>query len=252
MHPSAIEQAAELLRHAAASSQHLAELPQACRPATLADGYAIQARVAEQSGRQVAGWKVGIINAACPLAGRILSGHVVGSRLGFPLAGNRINMAEPEFAFLMARDLPARHQPYPLAEVLDAIAALHPAIEIPNSRYTDFTRVDSAQLAADAAYSAWLATGRAAPDGWRDLDLTTHEVQLWHNEARVQGSRLNVLGSPLLSLTWLANELHAYGEHLRAGQIVATGGCMPLVRVTAGDCLRADFGVIGVVETAFH
>jgi len=254
MHPDAIQQAADQLRQAATSHQRLEELPQTCRPLTFAEGYAIQARVAGQSGRRLAGWKIAAIGIGTdgPFAGRLLSGHVVASGLGFPLSGNRIQMAEAEFAFCMARDLPARPTPYSVDEVVAAIATLHPAIEIPDSRYHDFRRVTSAELIADAAYSAWLATGVAAPDGWRNLDLRTHAVQVWRNGTVVPGVRENVLGSPYLALTWLANALPGYGEHLRAGDMITTGGCMPLLKVEPGDCMRADFGALGHVEAAFY
>ena len=47
------------------------------------------------------------------------------------LAGNRMRVAEPEFAFRMGRDLAPRDADYSVDEVLAAVATLHPAIEIP-------------------------------------------------------------------------------------------------------------------------
>ena len=43
--PEAIETAGQLLREARESGRRLASLPDACRPQTRADGYAVQAAV---------------------------------------------------------------------------------------------------------------------------------------------------------------------------------------------------------------
>ena len=57
-------------------------------------------------------------------------------------------MAELEFAFRMADDLPTRAAPYEVSEVLARVANLHPAIEIPDSRYEKFERAGLPQIIA--------------------------------------------------------------------------------------------------------
>lgn len=54
------------------------------------------------------------------------------------MAGNAMRVGEPEFAFRMARDLAPRATPYSVDDVLNAVATLHPAIELPDSRFADF------------------------------------------------------------------------------------------------------------------
>ena len=68
-----------------------------------------------------------------------------------PLDGNIMMVAEAEFAFRFARALPKRANPYTQDEVLDAVESLHPAIEVPDSRYNDFVTVGAPQLIADTA-----------------------------------------------------------------------------------------------------
>jgi 2-keto-4-pentenoate hydratase len=65
------------------------------------------------------------------------------------------------------------------------------------------------------------------------------------------GHGKNVLGDPLIALTWLANELRQLGLTLRAGEVVTTGTCHPPLPIEAGDLLQADFGSIGKVSVAF-
>ena len=59
---------------------------------------------------------------------------------------------------------------------MDAVAALHPAIEIPDSRFEDFTVVGAAQLIADNGCSEYCVLGPEAPADWRDVDLAAHPV----------------------------------------------------------------------------
>ena len=104
-------------------------LPDACRPHTAAEGYAAQAQLPGVAGRELLGWKIAAtslagqahIQVAGPLAGRLLSGQVTGDGATLSLAGNRMRVAEPEFCFRMARDLPPRATPYAQDEVMAAV-----------------------------------------------------------------------------------------------------------------------------------
>ena len=95
---------------------------------------------------EVVGWKIAATSAAGekhigvdgPLAGPLLANRVLKDDSIVPLDGNIMMVAEAEFAFKFARALPKRATPYTQAEVLDAVGSLHPAIEVPDSRYNDF------------------------------------------------------------------------------------------------------------------
>jgi 2-keto-4-pentenoate hydratase len=146
----------------------------------------------------------------------------------------------------MGRDLPPRDRPWTVPEVMAAVAALHPAIELPDSRYTDFTAVGAPQLIADDACADWFLLGEAAPDGWRDLDLAEHPVVAVKNGTdQRRGRGGNALGDPRVALTWLVNELSGLGITLRAGEVVTTGTCLVPVEVEAGDEVQASLGELG-------
>ena len=257
-------EAAELLwRHRGAGTV-LAALPPALCPSNHAQGHAIQAQLPLVAGERVVGWKIAAtsqagqahINVGGPLAGRILSCFVVENGGALSLAGNRMRVAEPEFAFCMGRALPPRSAPYTVAEVLDAVATLHPAFEIPDSRFAEFTRAGQAQLIADDACCGPFAFGRAAPALWREIDLRAHRVHgSVSNAAGVhltrEGEGRAALGDPWSALAWLVNELSSLGLTLEAGQFVSTGTCMVPMAIAPGDRARADFGVLGSVSLAF-
>ncbi|TSA17335.1 MAG: hydratase, partial [Betaproteobacteria bacterium] len=173
--------AGALLQHWRQSTR-LAELPAQCRPRTRAEGYAIQSEVAKLAGQNIVGWKIAATSQAGqqhihvdgPLAGCLLAARSREQGARISLAGNNMKVAEAEFAFRMAGDLPRRGANYSIDEVLAAVATLHPAIEIPDSRYDDFTRVGEAQLIADLACACWFVIGPATRADWRAVDLAKH------------------------------------------------------------------------------
>ena len=260
MSPDNVREAAQLLWSLWQSERRISTLPDACRPATRTDGYRIQEQVLALSGCTLYGWKIAATSPAGqahigvdgPLAGRLLGAQVVDEGASVPLGGCHMRVAEPEFAFRMGRDLAPRSAPYRQAEVLDAVDSLHPAIEVPDSRFEDFARAGAAQLIADNACAHRFVLGRATGANWRVVDLSRHVVrgEVLAGAARV-GSGANVLGGPGIALTWLANELSGLGITLAAGQVVTTGTCLTPLEVGPRDCVVADFGELGRIEVRF-
>ncbi len=255
-----IHAAAAILWQHWQQSTRLDELPAQCRPISRAEGYAIQAEVAQLSGQRVVGWKIAATSKAGqqhiqvdgPIAGCLLAARARESGARIALAGNNMKVAEAEFAFRMGADLPKRASSYGVDEVLAAVATLHPAIEVPDSRYQDFTHVGAAQLIADVACACWFVIGPEVRADWRALDLVQHNVAAYRNGMFAgQGAGANVLGDPRVALAWIANELCTYGEGLRAGEVVITGTCLTPVPVTAGDSVKMDFGEFGALEAGF-
>jgi 2-keto-4-pentenoate hydratase len=257
----ALHEAANLLWQRWQAGEVIEGLPAHCRPRTRAEGYAVQAMLPAVSGCAVEGWKIAATSVAGqkhiavkgPMAGRLLAGRIAADGATLPSAGNRMRVAEPEFAFRFARDLPPREREYSVAEVLAAVATLHPALEIPDSRYLDFTKVGEAQLIADNACAHYFVLGPATSADWRVIDLATHRVHGELHDAtgrRLQrdGSGEAVLGDPRIALAWLVNELSGLGITLVAGQVVTTGVCMVPLEILPGDSVRADFGALGRIS----
>jgi 2-keto-4-pentenoate hydratase len=230
------------------------------RPRDRTEGYAIQAAIEKYSTNRLFGWKIAAtseagqkhINVDGPMAGRILAETVIPDGGTASMAGNEMRVAEPEFAFRMARDLPPRSQPYTTQEVLDAVDTLHPAIEIPDSRFADFVTAGPAQIIADNACAHLFVLGSPATTDWRSLDLVEEKPLITLRGMRFTGHGKNVLGDPRLALAWLANELRELGLTLKAGQIVTTGTCHPPLAIQADDTFEADFGCLGTVSVAFE
>lgn len=235
-------------------------LPDGLRPESRAEGYAVQAHLEGRSAEPLFGWKIAATSVAGqrhigvdgPLAGRILAENVHAPGSTLSLAHNRMRVAELEFAFRFARDLAPRAQPYGEAEVLAAVASLHPAIEVPDSRFEPFETAGTAQLIADAACARDFVLGPAAGCDWRALDLAAYRVLgTLPRSGEHHGIGANVLGDPRIALAWLVNELSAHGITLRAGQVVTTGTCVVPIPILPGDRVHGDFGVLGTIEVGF-
>jgi 2-keto-4-pentenoate hydratase len=220
----------------------------------------MMAELEKLSAKPLWGWKIAATSTAGqrhigvdgPLAGRLLAEMVHADCATLPFGANRMRVAEAEFAFRMARDLPPRAEAYTVEEVLGAVAALHTAIEVPDSRFLDFVTAGAAQLLADNACAHQFVLGPEAPATWRDMDLAAHRV-IGRVTGRFEreGVGANVLGDPRIALAWLANELSRHGMTLAAGQVVTTGTCLVPMDVAPSDEVEVEYGALGRVGIRF-
>jgi len=255
-----IAAASGVLHHHWRAGTKIDGLETSLRPRDRAEAYAIQAGIEKYSARNLFGWKIAAtseagqkhINVAGPMAGRILAETVIADGGIASMAGNGMRVAEPEFAFRMAADLSPRPSAYSVREVLDAVDTLHPAIEIPDSRFLDFVSAGAAQIIADNACAHLFVLGAATTATWRSLDLVEEKPVITLRGQQFTGHGKNVLGDPRIALAWLANELCQLGLTLKAGEVVTTGTCHPPLPIQSGDVLEADFGSLGAVSIAFR
>jgi 2-keto-4-pentenoate hydratase len=256
----AITAASTKLHDSWRAGSKIANLDEPLRPRDRNEGYAIQAALENHSSGGLFGWKIAAtseagqkhINVPGPMAGRIFAETVIADGGAASMAGNEMRVAEPEFAFRMRIDLPPRATPYTVQEVLDAVDTLHPAIEIPDSRFADFVSAGEAQLVADNACAHLFVLGPATTADWRAMDLIEERPVITMRGQQFVGHGKNVLGDPRVALTWLANELRQLGITLKAGEVVTTGTCHPPLPIQAGDFFAADFGVLGKVSVGFR
>ncbi len=254
-----IATASRVLRDHWRAGTKLESLEASIRPRTRAEGYAVQAMLETCSSHKLFGWKIAAtseagqqhINVAGPMAGRILQESIVDDGGVASMAGNEMRVGEPEFAFRMGRDLAPRSTPFTVEQVLEAVDTLHPAIEIPDSRFADFVQAGEAQLIADNACAHLFVLGEPAKSNWRALDLVEETPVITLHGERYVGHGKNVLGDPRIALAWLANELRQLGLTLRAGEVVTTGTCHKPLPIRSGDFFAADFGVLGTVSVRF-
>jgi len=254
-----VEQAAAILHDLWLNNNRCDGLPAHLQPTDRATGYAVQAALSCLNKQDVCGWKIAATSADGqrhigvdqPLAGRLFADRILPDGAVVSLANNLMQVAEIEFAFRFARTLPPRAQAYPIDEVMAAISTVHPSIEIPDSRFSDFAHAGAPSLIADLACAHVFVLGDASRQ-WATFDFINTEIPVMLNGVAVQSAYgRNVLGNPCVALTWLVNELSLHGMACEAGHVVTTGTCRMPVTVQPGDSIRADFGALGSVHCSF-
>ena len=238
------------------------DVPEEFKGLDEATAYGIQDRLVPkllaQHGGRVIGYKIGctskgaqaLLNTDAPVYGHMFSAWTHGSPAKLQAADFTMRVIEPEFAFTLSDDVPEGE--YDGIGIRPFIANIIPSIEIVHHRLADWSRFDAPTLIADnAIHGAWIPGGVWAD--WQSLDLPNHEVKLYADDVLVSEGRGDVvLGDPLAAMAWIANKLQLYGHRLKAGDVVTTGVCMPVYRAQVGERIRADFGVLGMVEVVFE
>jgi 2-keto-4-pentenoate hydratase len=252
------QRAAQTLWEAWTSGRPLAALPDDLRPHDLDEGYAIQRALDDLAGPP-AGWKIAATSAAGqrhlgvdgPMVGRLYQRQSRPSGSSLSVSGMQMRAAEPEFAFVLAKDLAHNAGGVGLDDVLAAVGSLVLAIEVPDSRYADFTAVGPPPLVADAMCGGYVILGPTIEE-WRGLDLPAQRTRLLRDgDEQSAGRGADVLGDPREALAWMANEVLGRGWELRAGDVVLTGASCPPISVQAGDIVVGDFEGLGSVEVRF-
>lgn len=253
---AAIDKAASLFATARLDRGIVEGLPPDLAPQSVADAYAIQAKLAEKLGWDIGGWFCGCTNRAiqqqlgltepycAPLFRHLIhqSPTVLDTKDFAPI------VLECEFSFVLARDLPARSEPYVLDEVKAAIATLHPSIEVVAGTLKDWQHQPPFTIIADNGVDGALVLGEGNAN-WRAHDLARVPVELFVDGDLVQkGYGANVLGNPLNAMLWLANEQRKRGKGLKAGDVYNTGTATLMQPMKAGQHAVASFGSLGHAE----
>ncbi|HEY1382902.1 MAG TPA: fumarylacetoacetate hydrolase family protein [Dongiaceae bacterium] len=259
MDQSHIAEAASFLWRTRIEQRRIEALPERLRPQSLAEGYAIQDAMVSVAGQPVSGWKIAATSKAGqehigvtePLAGRLFKNFILPDGAQLPAAPLHMAVIEAEFAFRMGRDLPPRGAAYSQAEVCEAVAALHLAIEVPDARFERFAEIGPAQIVADDAFAAWFVLGAEVPN-WQRLDLPSQRVRAFKNGALFrEGTGADALGDPRIALAWIANHLAQRGIGLKAGDVVTTGTCITPASIGPGDQMVAEFVDLGRATVSF-
>lgn len=242
--------AAALLIEARQSGKRLAELPADCRPRDAAEAYAIQDAVARRLG-PIRGWKTGAPGPEDePAYAPIFS--VLAGPARFPAKTQRLFGIEAEIAFRLASDLPKRDKPYRSDEVVAAVASMHPAIELVDSRFAEWQKVDAMSKVADNQSNGALIHGPAVA-GWQnlDLDLARPPITVTIDGTVAARTTGNSGGDPLRLLTALANHCAGRTGGLRRGDMVTTGSITGVTFAKPGAVVIADFAALGTIRMEF-
>lgn len=240
-----IEEAARILADARRSATQLVALPGSCRPDDIESALAIQARVTALLGETGAGWKCGLPNGGNVVVASLHAGSVQRGSLIQMRTVDGMARVEPELAFMLGQDLPARSRPYSQEEMRAAIGETRLALELIGSRFVDHGDVSFPELLADGLVNQGLYLGPVVPDAlareWGSFPLTlgfadgsTRQVVGTHPE-----------GDPLLPYYWLLGFLNERGVDLNAGMVIITGSYAGVVELPVNMPFTIRYGDLG-------
>lgn len=231
---------------------------------TLDDAYAIQkAQMAQKlaAGREILGWKIGLtskimqdaLGITTPDSGVLYDDMLFQSGDIVPKGRFIQPRVEAEIAFVLKGDIAGDAS---LEDVLAATDYVTPALEILDTRVM---RKDPEtgqprkifDTVADNAANAGIVLGDARHDpGAFDLRWTGAVVYAG-DDVVATGLGAAVLDNPVLSVQWLAQRMHSYGQRLKAGQTVLSGSFVAPIECPPGTQITADFGPFSQVSISF-
>jgi 2-keto-4-pentenoate hydratase len=205
------------------------------------DAYAIQAAGATLESQPAEGFKLGYTSAAMrrqmnvdrPNYGRLYANTRIAN--GGELDIDRLihPLVEPEIALLIGSDM--------------EVEAVMPALEIVDTRYTDYAFAAVDNIADNSSAARYILGPARSPRAVGDL--RNLPAALYADGALIaEGFGRDALGDPLLAFAWLINRLARDGIQIPAGTIVLTGGLTRAHSVQHTANLRATFGALGDVS----
>jgi 2-keto-4-pentenoate hydratase len=182
-----------------------------------------------------------------PIYSPILSEDVLPSGSTFRMPSGLLGV-ECEFGFVMGRDFPTPPEALNIAALQSAIAECFVALELVGRRLVDDVPLNEVSAIADFALDVGVIRGRPIAD-WMRYDLATTPVRAVLNGVTVaRGTGGMVLGHPLNALEWLAETLGRRGNYLKRGDIIVTGTCTGITKVSAGETFDGCFADLSPVQ----
>ncbi len=251
-------QAASRLLDQRLSLQPITPLPEAIRPQSEAEGYALQRvlnglLIVAGMGAQV-GHKIGcttpvmqkFLGIPNPCAGVVFERTVLRNSASVPRSGFVRLGVECEIAVELARDLGPAGAPVDRQLAGTAVGAVMASIELVDERYADFRTLGVPTLIADDFFDSGCVLGDPVRN-WRSLDLANISGATFVNGVEVgRGDGSLIMGHPLEALAWLANarDRHGFGP-LKAGEFVTLGSVVETRWLDAGDEVRVELDQLG-------
>jgi len=244
----AVERAAHYLAELRRGRRAGPRLPENCRPRDVNSALAIQSRVGQLLGGSIGGWKCSAPSGEKIMAAPIYAADLhSGARCPVSATGTTASI-EPEIAYVMARDLPPRDQPYSESEVRAAIGEARLVLELIGSRYSDSKAAEFFEKLADSLSNLGLYLGPVISGGVTP-GMGTFPISMEaQGAAFFKGQGKHPDGHPFVALFWLVNFLSARGQGLKAGEVITTGSYAGVVEAPVNQPLRIAFGDIGVIE----
>jgi len=221
-------------------------------PASRADAFAVQDRMAELIGDSCAGWKVAAAVRKVqiregldgPIVGRLMASRVFHDPAQVPAALFDGYKIESEFAFRFRDAIPARDRAWTRDE-LSPLLVFHPGLEVAGSRFArdaGSRKLTPYEMIADNGGGGPYVVGEGMDD-WQAVDFDHMPI-----DARIDGGEPihtntgEFRRNPVDILVETVNGLSARGIGLAAGDLITTGTLTLPTALHRGQSYVARFG----------
>lgn len=200
---------------------------------------------------QIAGFKAGLTSAPAqqrfgvetPLAGVLFASGKKQDRATISLAEFNALTLETEIGFVIGT--PITQALKDVADLQQHIAAVMPAIELPDLSFTDMQQLKGVDIIASDISVAQFIVGAEKKLDSLDLNALTVTLALDGQEIN-KGQGKDALGDQWQAALWLANAIIAQGWTLEPGQVMISGALGKALPGKPGKYL-ADYGNLGKI-----
>lgn len=225
-------------------------------PADLPADYAAAAAVKDSLARRIGtpkAFKLGATIAAVranlglPRAffGALPASRVFGDGATVSGGAARQTGVESEYGFRLAVDVTEANLPADVAALAALIDVVHPALEIPGTRFAALGLHGGLALMADGGAAGALVLGAPVPfDAAADYDGAPVRLEIGGAPA-AEGRGDIIDGGPLAPVPGFLRDALAAGYALPAGTVIVTGSCTGYIEAPRGTEVVARFDALG-------
>jgi 2-keto-4-pentenoate hydratase len=231
-------------------------LADAIKPRTIEEALAVQQEIIKLRSDAVAGWKCLLPLAEDKLIiAPIFSETMQRGKQCWLMKDNGKVRIEPEIAFVLSKDLPARDEDYSEAEINVAIGSCHMALELIQSRFADDSDALFPERLADCLVNQGLFIGpeidRATAFSASKFKLCIKQTQENGelSEQTFDGVHPNPL--PQLPVYWAVNYMTKRGITFKQGEALTTGSYAGVVELDFDKKTSIDYVGVGSFNVVF-
>jgi 2-keto-4-pentenoate hydratase len=244
-------QAATTLLNRRCSAPEQSRLAANLRPVSTDDALLIQQQIEKHRNDEVGGWKCLLpLDADKMIVAPIFSDTIQKGEHCQIVADNGVARIEPEIAFILSKDLPAKQQDYTESEIDAAIGSCHMALELIQSRFSKDCGAEFNELLADCLSNQGLFLG---PEISKSKAYAASKINLTvtQNEyvQKFEGEHPNL--SAQKPVYWLINFMSKRGTEFKAGQAIITGSYAGVLEVNFDQQCEIEYQDIGKYQVEF-
>ncbi|MEI6897652.1 MAG: fumarylacetoacetate hydrolase family protein [Psychromonas sp.] len=199
----------------------------------------------------VAGWKCLLpLDENKLIAAPIFADTVQSGESCTLLMDNGKARIEPEIAFVLGKDLPARVTDYTEAEINDAVKSCHMALELMQVRFRDHPEVTFFEKLADGMLNQGLYLG---PEINKEKAYAASEININVDQAtsKQQFDGVHPNKSTYKPLHWMINFMTKRGISFKAGEAFITGSFAGIVVVEFNEVTTISYEGLGEYQVTF-